>query len=89
SASNLYLSNSSSVWLYFEPPIDKDGKKKFKYSLCTTKTKYLTVNNSGTSNLCNHFINVHNKNIPALSSEDSIIVISQSGEHSLREALVE
>ncbi|CAG8807136.1 5845_t:CDS:1, partial [Racocetra persica] len=43
--------HTTPVWLYFDPPVeDKSGKKKTKCKLCMEK-KYLTVNNSGTSNL--------------------------------------
>ncbi|CAG8728087.1 16657_t:CDS:2 [Acaulospora morrowiae] len=78
------------VWLYFDPPIEvESGKKKARCKLCSTDN-YLTVNNSGTSNLCTHIINIHKIDIPSiLSSEDLATLFSQSGKHFLREILVE
>ncbi|CAG8782700.1 17316_t:CDS:1, partial [Racocetra persica] len=42
-------------------------------------TKYLSVNNSGTSNLHSHIINIHKMNISDMaSSEVSAVVVPQS-----------
>ncbi|CAG8741099.1 7504_t:CDS:2 [Acaulospora morrowiae] len=78
------------VWLYFDPPIEvESGKKKARCKLCLTNN-YLTVNNSGISNLRTHVINIHKIDISSiLSSEDLAILFSQSGEHLLRETLIE
>ena len=78
------------IWLYFDPSIEvKSDKKKARYKLCLTDN-YLTVNNSGTSNLHTHVINIHKIDIPSiLSSEDLATLFFQSGKHLLRETLVE
>jgi len=78
------------VWLYFDPPIeDESDKKKSKCKLCPGD-KYLTVNNSGTSNLRSHVTGIHKISISnIISPKELAVFFSKSSKHNLREALVE
>ncbi|CAG8658340.1 6121_t:CDS:2, partial [Racocetra persica] len=57
------------VWLFFDSSINDEeiGKKKARYQLCP-RTKYLSINNSDTSNLYSHIINIYKMNIPDVAS---------------------
>ncbi|CAG8683994.1 4531_t:CDS:1, partial [Ambispora leptoticha] len=84
STSNTHLHQKSAVWHFFEPPVEECGKRQSKCRLCPDD-KFLTVSNSGTTNLKKHIKNIHKIN--DLESA-SLNFAPQPGEYILREALV-